>query len=576
MSKRLIYTAILLFLIPFGLSASDTRPRLRRVCLDRVNMTATLYWIKGGDTCPKFLNYSIWGRDDVNGLFSLMGVEPSEGAGFKTISIPNLKRWQFFIVVRYGCYPNDSLSSDTLFVDDEEPSPMDLDSVSVDVGTQKLIAGWSKNTSSDLQGYLLYKVSGTNQIIADTSILRYQFQALNPRVTGNRIAISAYDSCGQAGLISAYHEPVLLRITDSVYCKRTFMLQFSPYTGWPVSRYDVFVKLKGSSTYSKHSSINPTGTLVYTLTLPKANEVYQTYVRAFHNNGIVSSSSNLVELQFDSLPTHSFSYVRTVSHKDDLLNIQAVYDNPNGNVTKARLLYSNNGSTWNLLSSGNSAPIVGSLTNKPPRLYSFRLQLEDACGTEINTSNISNNVVLVSNGNQSFSWNPYNSWLNGVGEYHLIAGTLNKDVSTWNIFDSYSSLPKEVTLPSTFKTNECFCVLAIETSINSLGYKDSSYSNIICPFTGLPVYIPNAFTPNNDGKNDYFIPEVSSLDPDMSNMKIFNRWGALVYENNLQQPWNGTTRDGVNCPNGVYAYIIDITYLSGEKNLFQGTISLLR
>ena len=576
MSKRLFYTAILLILIPIGLFASDSRPHLRRVCLDRVNMTTTLYWTQGADTCPTFLNYNIWGRDDINGLFSLMGVELSPGAGFKTISIPNLKRWQFFIVARYGCYPNDSLISDTLFVDDEEPSPMDLDSVSVDVGTQKIIAGWSKNTSSDLQGYLLYKVSGTNQIIADTSTLRYQFQALNPRVTGNRIAISAYDSCSQAGLISAYHEPVVLRIADSVYCKRTFTLQFSPYIGWPVSKYDVFVKMKGSSTFSKHTSINPAGALVYTLTLPKANEVYQTYVRAFHNNGIISSSSNLVELQFDSLPSHTFSYVQTVSQKDDVLNIRAIWDNPNGNVAKARLLYSNNGSTWNLLSSGNSAPIVGALNNKPPRLFSFRLQLEDACGTKINTSNISNNIVLVSNGNHSFSWNPYNTWLNGVGEYHLIAGPLNKDVSTWNIFDTYSSLPKEVTLPNTFETNECFCVLAIEKSLNPLGYKDSSYSNVICPFTGLPVYIPNAFTPNHDGKNDYFIPETASLDPAMSTMKIFNRWGALVYDNNLKQPWNGTTRDGINCPSGVYAYIIDITYLSGEKSLFQGTINLLR
>ncbi len=74
----------------------------------------------------------------------------------------------------------------------------------------------------------------------------------------------------------------------------------------------------------------------------------------------------------------------------------------------------------------------------------------------------------------------------------------------------------------------------------------------------VPLYIPNAFSPNNDGINDLFLiassPETEVLKFDL---KIFDRWGNLIFNSdNIVDSWNGTYKDRL-VPEGVYVYIID-------------------
>lgn len=68
-------------------------------------------------------------------------------------------------------------------------------------------------------------------------------------------------------------------------------------------------------------------------------------------------------------------------------------------------------------------------------------------------------------------------------------------------------------------------------------------------------YMPNAFTPNGDGKNDVFrIPPGVSLK--LQEFSIYNQWGAKVFSTeNSNKGWNGTIR-GEQQPTGVYVYII--------------------
>ena len=55
------------------------------------------------------------------------------------------------------------------------------------------------------------------------------------------------------------------------------------------------------------------------------------------------------------------------------------------------------------------------------------------------------------------------------------------------------------------------------------------------------LYVPNAFTPDNDGKNDVFAPSVYGLDDTEYQFMIFDRWGALIYQtDNLYGSWDGT------------------------------------
>jgi gliding motility-associated-like protein len=86
--------------------------------------------------------------------------------------------------------------------------------------------------------------------------------------------------------------------------------------------------------------------------------------------------------------------------------------------------------------------------------------------------------------------------------------------------------------------------------------------------------IPNAFTPNNDGVNDYF--NVHGQNIKTINGKIFNRWGEELFDwNDLNSGWNGKYK-GTDVSDGVYFYIIEITYNDGKTEEKHGSIELIR
>ncbi len=101
----------------------------------------------------------------------------------------------------------------------------------------------------------------------------------------------------------------------------------------------------------------------------------------------------------------------------------------------------------------------------------------------------------------------------------------------------------------------CYYVTAIDSFAN-----ESVISNKICLDDCTYYILPNVFTPNGDGINDFFRP----IDPyyfvEKINIQIFNRWGQLMYE--TEDPdinWNGTNyRNGNVVSDGVYFYICDV------------------
>ena len=99
-----------------------------------------------------------------------------------------------------------------------------------------------------------------------------------------------------------------------------------------------------------------------------------------------------------------------------------------------------------------------------------------------------------------------------------------------------------------------------------------------CPITD--IVIPDGFSPNGDGVNDEFVIEnLVTLYPNFS-LEIFNRYGSVLYEGNINTPnWNGksteklTIGDGL-LPTGVYFYIVNFN--DGTKKPLQGRVYLSR
>jgi gliding motility-associated-like protein len=86
------------------------------------------------------------------------------------------------------------------------------------------------------------------------------------------------------------------------------------------------------------------------------------------------------------------------------------------------------------------------------------------------------------------------------------------------------------------------------------------------------IYAANAFTPNNDGKNDVFYAYGNNITK--FNMKIFNRWGEQIFESNsLQDGW-----DGGNSQIDTYVYLITYTLenKANSERTITGIVNLVR
>lgn len=88
------------------------------------------------------------------------------------------------------------------------------------------------------------------------------------------------------------------------------------------------------------------------------------------------------------------------------------------------------------------------------------------------------------------------------------------------------------------------------------------------------VYIPNSFTPNNDGLNDEFL--VYGTGVTNTSMQIFNRWGELLFSSqDYTQGWDGRYK-GQLCEGGTYTYVFKYTGLNRKKYTKSGGITLVR
>ena len=96
-----------------------------------------------------------------------------------------------------------------------------------------------------------------------------------------------------------------------------------------------------------------------------------------------------------------------------------------------------------------------------------------------------------------------------------------------------------------------------------------------------PIYIPNAFSPNDDGINDAFTLYGGPAARRINRLRVFDRWGGLVFDASnipLGQEvfgWDGTVK-GRPAQVGVYAYMAEVEFIDGESVLYEGDVTVLR
>jgi gliding motility-associated-like protein len=110
---------------------------------------------------------------------------------------------------------------------------------------------------------------------------------------------------------------------------------------------------------------------------------------------------------------------------------------------------------------------------------------------------------------------------------------------------------------------------------NEANCVDSAYIKVKV-FQTLPsVFVPNAFTPNRDGRNDMLRPIAVGI-AHIDYFQIYNRWGQMVFSTSVNQHgWDGTI-GGKLQPSGTYVWIVKAVDYLGTPYMQRGTLVLLR
>jgi gliding motility-associated-like protein len=197
--------------------------------------------------------------------------------------------------------------------------------------------------------------------------------------------------------------------------------------------------------------------------------------------------------------------------------------------------------------------------------YCYRISYENSCGQKLPPSEPICTMLLQKN-LTTLSWTSPLPILGGIAGYDVMqsGSTGTADVIPVQMNTQYTvKLNAQSDLEYNFQIRAASPDGAFESLSNSINYKRSA-----------GVFVPDAFTPNGDGRND--VLEAKSSQLQSFNFSIMNRWGEVVFHSeDISVGWDGTI-NGMHAPVGSYVYkmtFVDDINQTVEKS---GTFMLLR
>lgn len=297
------------------------------------------------------------------------------------------------------------------------------------------------------------------------------------------------------------------------------------------------------------------------------NTDYCYQIIANYNSSVTSTSTEICGTSVSNLPSDPVS---NISLQVEGNGIQVIWQEPVGvGISQYELTRVDEGVPVSL---GNITETQFRDSGLATDLLSvcYRVSTSDDCGNS-NAQSIQPCSILLSGtidaaNNVSLNWNSYTGWSDGVTNYTVEKSYPNNGLIVQNVngttFDEQ-------------EINDQFQVIQYRVIANPIDAAiPVAISNVITLIKGTNLYNPTAFTPDGDGLNDTFALGgnfIASYE-----LKIFTRWGELVFSStNKEEGWNGK-REGRDLPEGTYAFRAKIVDLAGREVDRFGTVVLLR
>jgi len=469
--------------------------------------------------------------------------------------------------------------------DEVRPESPALERVSVDPFSGHTLLQWTLSSSPDVEAYIIYVDKNNSWIAIDTiwdsEVTLYENTSSNASVFSESYVIAAQDSADNISPLTDPHSTIFCNAEfDS--CQAQVNISWTPYIGWndSIDSYIIYQRIEEDS-FRILQQVSPSDSQFIQSDI-QAHTEYCYYVEAIHTDDIKKSTSNMTckYTQMARVPEYINADYATVSGENEI-SLSFTVD-PSSEIKNFKLLRSRNKSgpfdTIEVFQNVTSDKIEyvnqGLALNQT---HYYRLFAMNVCNKMVQQSNLAGNIVLNSTNESVLNnlfWTPYPDWLGGIDEYQVyrltvngleeLIATLSGRDSTY--FDNIGEPP--------YDRKFCYFVEAIEGDTNPYGIKARSKSNTSCVILSSNVFMPNAFTPNGDGKND-FIKPILSFTPKDYVFIIRNRWGNKIFETkDHMASWDGKVRNKF-VQEGVYIYFLRIITHDGEIIEKDGHITVI-
>ncbi len=232
----------------------------------------------------------------------------------------------------------------------------------------------------------------------------------------------------------------------------------------------------------------------------------------------------------------------------------------------ATVVVHNNVGSYTISWNTTPAQTSETISNLTPGAYT--VTMTDSIGTYSNVAY----VTLAPGPNASFYANPNPATIGG-GPIQFINSSSGASNYEWSFGDGTTSVEQ---YPSHLYGGVGEYLVTLLATDN-FGCRDSFQLTIIINDL-FAFYIPNAFSPNGDGHNDFFMPYGISVDLDYYEMRIYNRWGNLVFNTTQANiPWDGNINGKIvkEKLQDTYTYEIFIKDASNIIHKYRGKVTLL-
>jgi gliding motility-associated-like protein len=308
---------------------------------------------------------------------------------------------------------------------------------------------------------------------------------------------------------------------------------------------------------------------------------------SFTGTGITDAVNGIFDPALAGHGTHTITYTipgacgdvqTTTITVNPLPTVTFSVDNATGCIPVTATFTDNTGLagstvTWSM-SDGFISTSTGSVTHTFNSVGCFDVTLQVTSAQGCTSSATQNSIVCVSGiPVAEFTWSPENASILDP-TVNFINGSNGATIFNWD-FDGLgtSTLTNpSFVFPNTEPGTYPVC-LAVE---NSAGCVDTVCHDVII-YDEFIVYVPNSFTPDNDGVNDVFLPIVNGHDPLSYQLLVFNRWGELIFETqHSENGWDGTYKT-VMSKEDTYVWKIKVkSAIDGKQHDFIGHVNLLK